>query len=105
MNKPVALICACITGLGLVILALSTFLTVVYGHGNMEAGNFNRCWYRSASDAQTGRLVREWDIVGESMEDGIEDRLNMWAVGVAFVVTGAGIHVGERATRRPQFEF
>jgi hypothetical protein len=105
MNKPVTFICACITGLGMVILARSTFLTVVYGHGNMEAGNFNRCWYSATRDPQTGQLVREWDVGGESTEHSIVDRLNMWAVGVAFVAAGAAIYVGEWASRRPRHEF
>ena len=95
MNRPVSFICACIAGLGIVILARSTFLTVVYGHGNMEAGNFNRCRYSTTRDAQTGHLVREWDIRGECTDDSIVDRVNMWAVGVTFVVAGAGIWVGE----------
>ena len=105
MNKPVGFICVCIAGLGMVILARSIFLTVVYGHGNMDAGNFNRCWYSTKRDPQTGQLVREWDVRGESTEHSIVARLNMWAVSVTFVVAGAGICVGEWATRRPRHEF
>jgi hypothetical protein len=105
MNKLVAFICACIAGVGLLILARSTFLTIAYGRGNMEAGNFNHCWYSTTRDSQTGRLVREWDEVGESTEDSIADRLNMWFVGLAFVVVGASIYVAEWASRRPRHEF
>ena len=105
MNKPVAFICACIAGVGLLILGRSTFLTIAYGRGNMEAGNFNRCSYSMAHDARTGRLVREWDENGESTEDSIADRLNMWFAGIPFVVVGAGIYVAEWASRRPRHEF
>ena len=105
MNKPVAFICACIAGVGFLILGRSTFLTIAYGHGNMEAGNFNRCWYSTTRDAQTGRLVREWDEIGESTEDSIAGRINMWFAGVTFIVVGAGIHVAEWASRRPRHEF
>ena len=86
-------------------LIRSTFLTVVYGHGDMNAGSFNRCWYSCSRDPQTGQLVRDWDIVGESTEDGMVDRLDMWFVGIAFVMAGAGIYVAERTTRRPGCEF
>ena len=50
-------------------------------------------------------LCREWDSLGESTEDGFIDRLDMWAVGIAFVVVGASIWVGEWTTRRPRREF
>ena len=96
MNKPVAFICACIAGIGLVILARSTFLAVIYG--SMEAGNFNRCWYLTKRDPQTGKLMREWDTLAESTEDPLTRRLDMWFVGIAFVVVGTGIYVAERAT-------
>ena len=105
MNKPVAFICACIAMVGVLIIGRSTFLTIAYGHGDMDAGNFNRCWYSAIRDAQTGRIVREWDVRGESTEDGLVDRLDMWAVGIAFVVVGAGVWVAEWATRRPRHEF
>ena len=105
MNKPVAFICACIAGIGFLILGQSTFLTIAYGRGNMEAGNFNRCSYSTTRDAQTGRLVREWDEIGESTETGIAERLNMWLVGLTFVVVGAGVYVAECASRRPRHEF
>ena len=105
MNKPVALICACIVGVGVLILGRSTFLTIAYGHRNMEAGNYNRCWYSATRDSETGRLVREWDAVGESTEDSMGDRLDMWFVGIALVVVGAGIYLAESATRRHRCEF
>jgi len=105
MNKPVAFICACIAGIGLLVLGRSTFLTIAYGHGNMEAGNFNRCSYSSTRDPQTGRVVREWDFIGESTEDTTVDRLDMWFVGFAFVVVGAGIYVAEWSSRGRRYGF
>lgn len=105
MNKPVAFICACIAGVGLLILGRSTYLTIAYGHGNMEAGNFNCCWYSATRDSHTGRLVREWHEIGESTENGIDYHLNMWFIGLTFVVVGACICVVERASRRPPHEF
>ncbi len=105
MNKPVAFICACIAGVGFLILGRSTFLTIAYGRGNMEAGNFNRCSYSATRHGQTGRLLREWDEIGESTEDSIAVRLNMWFVGITFVVVGAGIYVAEWASCRPPHEF
>ncbi len=105
MNKPVAFLCSCIAGIGLVILGRSIYLTITYGRGNMEAGNFNRCSYSTTRDSQTGSLVHEWDVIGESTEDTIVDRLDMWFVGVSFVVVGVGICVAERAFRRPRHEF
>lgn len=105
INKPVAFVCACVAGIGLLIIGRSTFLTMAYGRGNMEAGNFNRCWYSITRDPQTGRMVREWDVIGESTEDTIADRLDMWFVGVSFVVVGAGIYAAVRAYGQARHEF
>ena len=105
MNKPVAFICACIAGVGFLILGQSIFLTIAYGRGNMEAGNFNRCSYSKTHDVQSGRVLREWKKTGESTEDSIVHRLNMWFVGITFVVIGASIYVAESAYRRPRCEF
>ena len=105
LNKPVAFICACVAAVGLLILGRSAFLTIAYGHGAMEAGNFNRCWYSSTQDPQTGKIVREWDVLGESTEDTFVERLDMWFVGTAFVIVGAGIFVVERSSRSRGDEF
>jgi len=105
MNKPVAFICAGVATVGLLILGQATFRTIAYGHGNMEAGNFNRCSYSSTHDPQTGRVVRDWEALGESTDDTIIDRLDMWLVGLAFVLVGAGIHVSESSTRGRRYGF
>ena len=93
MNKSVAFLRACVAGVGLLILGRSTFLTIAYGHGNPEAGNFNRCWYSYKVDRQHGKVVREWDVLAESTEDSTVDRVarvfNMWLVGLTFVLSGA----------------
>jgi hypothetical protein len=105
MNKPVAFLCGCIAAMGLLILGRSTYLTLAYGRGNMEAGNFNRCWYSTSLDPQTGRLVREWDEIGESTETPAAERLNMWFVGVCLVALGSVVFVAERASRPSLHEF
>jgi hypothetical protein len=102
MNRPVAFICACIAGIGLLSLGRSTFLTIAYGHGDMMAGNFNRCWYSAIRDPQTGQLMREWGEVGESTEDTSVDRLDMWFVGNALVALGVAIYAAEWASSRPR---
>lgn len=104
MNKPIALMCACTAGIGLLVLSRSTYLAIAYGHGDMAAGNFNRCWYSSSRDPQTGQLLREWNEVGESTEDSIVARLDMWFVGVAFVVVGAVTYVVQRSSQWPRFQ-
>jgi hypothetical protein len=105
MNKPVAFLCAGIAGIGLLILGRSTYLTIAYGHGNMEAGNFNRCWYSTTRDSLTGRDLREWDEIGESTEFSLGERFNMWFIGLGLVTLGSVVYVAERATRRPPHEF
>lgn len=101
MNKPVTFICAGIAGIGLAILARSTFLAITYG--SIEAGNFNRCQYATTRDPQTGHLSREWDSIPESTEDSFMQRLDMWFVGVVFVAAGAGIYIAEHASRMRRF--
>ena len=63
MNKSVAFMWAGIVSIGLLIVARSTFPTIADGHGDFKAGNFNRCRYSITRNAQTGKGVRQWDII------------------------------------------
>lgn len=100
MNKPVAFICACIAGLGLLILGRGVFLAVAYGRGNLAAADFNRCWYSSSRNATTGEIVRDWGEIGESTEDGLIQRLDMGCVGFGLVILGGCLYAAESGTRR-----
>jgi hypothetical protein len=103
MNRPLAFICLCIIAVGVLTLGRCTFLTVVYGHGNMEAGNFHRCVYWTERDAATGKLSRCWDtdwrLVSGTEGSPLAQALDIWFIGIAFVVAGAAIYVIEG--RRP----
>ena len=68
MNKPLALGCASIAGIGFLILGACTYLTVVYGHGNFEAGNFNCHHYWIEQDPVTGKATRHWEEIYESTD-------------------------------------
>jgi hypothetical protein len=73
----------------------------------MEAGNFHRCVYQSERDSTTGKTVKRWDTDWERIE-GTEAsplakmlaEIDMWFIGLGFVVLGAAIWVGERTGRR-----
>jgi hypothetical protein len=107
MNKPVAFLCSCIAGVGLLILSRSVYCTVVYGHGDLEAGNFHRCVYTTEKDQKTGVLRRDWDtrwdLVSSTEGSIVAQILDMWFVGIGFLVLGAGIYAVECSSRgRPQ---
>jgi hypothetical protein len=103
MNKPVTFICTCIAGVGLLILGAYCYYGFAYGHGDMEAGNFHRCVYQSERDSTTGKTVKRWETDWERLE-GTETsplaRIDMWFIGLGFVVLGAAIWVGERTGGR-----
>ncbi len=103
MNKPVAFICACIAGLGLLILSRSAYCTIVYGHGDYEAGNFHRCVYSAERDPETGTVRRDWeprwDLVSSTEGSLLAQFLDMWVLGFTLVVLGAGIYAVESASR------
>ncbi len=101
VNKPVAFICGCIAGIGLMILGVGAYYTLLYGHGNLEAGNFHRCNYWSERDPETGRTERCWETkweLTESTEGSAIYHIDTWVYGIAFVVLGASIFVVERST-------
>jgi hypothetical protein len=103
MNKPLAFLCSCIAGVGLLLLAHCIYLMVVYGHGNPEAGNFHRSTYSTSRDRVTGKVRRDWDtdwnVVGTTDCPTWADLVDMWFVGIGFVVLGAGIYVAEWSSR------
>ena len=102
MNTPLTIVCAGIAGIGLLILSVCLYCALAYGHGNFEAGNFHRCTYWSERDETTGRPVKRWDTnweLTESTEGSPLYRIDMWFIGLGFVVVGAAIWVGERSTR------
>jgi len=109
MNKPLAFICSCIAGVGLLILSRSIYCTVVYGHGDPEAGNFHRCVYSSERDPVTRKVRRDWDtewsLVSSTEGSPAAQVLDMWVVGIAFVIVEAGIYIVEWSSRDRQHRF
>jgi hypothetical protein len=103
MNKPVAFVCACVAGFGLLILSRSAYCTIVYGHGNLEAGNFHRCIYLSERDPKTGKIRRDWDTNWElvSSTDGspAAQIVDMWVLGAVLVLVGVGVYAAEWASQ------
>jgi len=103
VNKPLAFVCVCIAGLGLVVLSRSVYCTVVYGHGDFEAGNFHRCVYSAERDPTTGAIRRDWDtrwdLVSSTEGAALAQVLDMWVVGFGLVVLGAGIYAAEQSSR------
>jgi len=103
MNRSLAMICMCIAALGLLVLARSTYCTVIYGHGNMEAGNFHRCVYTAERDPKTGTILRDWDIRWEITESSqFAQIVDMWFLGIGLGVLGAGIYIGDWSSSRGQ---
>ena len=109
MNKPLAFLCACIAGLGVLVLSRSIYCTIVYGHGDFEAGNFHRCVYSTERDAATGAIRREWDtrwdLVSSTEGSLFAQVLDMWVVGFGLIVLGAGIYAAEWSSRGRQHSF
>jgi len=99
MNKPVAFFCSCIAGVGLLILSRSTYCTIVYGHGDLEAGNFHRCVYTTEKDPETGTIRRDWDtrwdLVSSTEGSPLAEFLDMWFLGMGLVGLGVGLYVAE----------
>jgi hypothetical protein len=102
MNKPLAIICSVIAGFGVFLLGHCAYLTVAYGQGNPEAGNFHRGIYWSSRDPVTGTIRKDWDRdwnkIGTPEEPAWADLVDMWVVGIGLVVLGMGIYVVERST-------
>ena len=92
MNRPLAFICVCIIAVGLLILARCIFLTVVYGQGNLETGNFHRCVYWPERDSETGKLERcwetDWRMVSGTEGSALGQVVSMWFLGIGFVAAG-----------------
>jgi len=109
MNKPVALICSCIAGLGLLILFRSIYCTVVYGHGDFEAGNFHRCVYTTETNPKTGAVRRDWDtrwdLVSSTEGSPLAQTLDMWFLSIGLLILGAGIYVAEWSSRGQRHGF
>ncbi len=104
MNKPVCFICACITGLGLLVLGRCAYYAVAYGHGNPEAGNFHRCYYWTERDPNTGTATRHWDtdwrLVSGAEYSYVADVFETWLVGLGLLLLGSSLFVvGHYASR------
>jgi hypothetical protein len=109
MNKPLAFVCACIAGAGLLVLACSTYFTIAYGHGDFEAGNFHRNTYSITLSQESGKNVRSydarWDLVSGTEGSALAMYLNMWFVGIGLVVLGSGLFLAERPKSPSSFPF
>ena len=102
MNKPITFVCACVAGLGLLILGRCTYLTVMYGHGDVGAGNWVCCNYTIRRDPVTGQVHRDWELRPdlEGTEAPVLPQfVDMWFIGFGLVVVGAGIYVAEQSSR------
>lgn len=97
MNKPLAIVCSLIALPGLVILCCASYFCIVYGHGDLEAGNFHRCTYLVERDVATGRTHRSydtrWDLVSSTEGSPVAGFLNMWAVGLGLPVLAVSLYV------------
>ncbi|HOX03403.1 MAG TPA: hypothetical protein P5555_14095 [Candidatus Paceibacterota bacterium] len=104
MNKPVTFICVCIAGLGLLVLGRCAYCAIVYGHGDLEAGNFHRCIYWTERDPVSGAVIRCWDtdwaLVSGTEQSAVAQVLDMWFVGLGLLVLGGSVfaveHYGSR---------
>ena len=102
VNKPIAFVCACVVIVGVTILGRCTYLTVVFGQGDPEAGNWFRYHYLAERDPTTGKVRRDWvekHWVGSTEAPVWSHFLDMWFVGVGLVVIGAGVFVVEQWSR------
>src|SRR2546421_11940994 len=99
MNKPVAFLCACIALPGFIILGSSIYFTTVYGHGDLEAGNFHRCLYSVERDAVSGNTRRSydtrWDLVSSTEGSQIAEVLSMLVVGIILLLVAGTIYVAD----------
>jgi hypothetical protein len=109
MNKPLAFICLCIAGVGLLILSRSIYCTIVYGRGNFEAGNFHRCVYTTETDPENGAVrrtwVTRWDLVSSTEGSPLAEFLNMWLLGIAMVVLGPALYVADWSRQGQRHSF
>jgi hypothetical protein len=103
-NKPLALLCAAVAAAGLLILTTAGYHAIVYGHGNLEAGNFHRCVYSAERDPVTGSVHRDWDtrwdLVSGTESSMLAQGLDMWFLGIGLLVAGAGIYAADQAFPR-----
>src|SRR3989442_14382184 len=103
MNRSLAFVCACIAGAGLLILSRSIYCTIVYGRGNMEAGNFHPCRDWCEQDLN-GKLTRNWGLLGESTETSEAPLYwrDMWFFRIGLVTVRVGLcFAGWGSDRRP----
>jgi hypothetical protein len=104
MNKPLTFVCSFIALPGLLILGCAIYFCILYGHGDLEAGNFHRCTYSVERDAATGRIYRSydtsWDLVSSTEGSPLAQFLSMWAVGIGLPLVGAGLYAADSGSRQ-----
>jgi hypothetical protein len=64
VNKPIAIICGAMAVTALWILGAFLYYGMVYGNGNLEAGNYHRNRYWSDTNFVTGRIEKHWSAGG-----------------------------------------
>ena len=104
MNNMLKKFCASLASLGVLVLGISLYFSLVYGHGEMEAGNFNHCHYWTDRDSFTGQLRHHWEKHMTHFGRGIAaivENLDMWTVGGVLLAVGAGLCVGDWSRRHP----
>ena len=103
MNKLLIWFCSGVAALGTLILGLSLFYALAYGHGELEAGNFNHCHYWIDRDAGTGQKHRHWERKLAQIQSGLGSvvaKMDMWTLGSVLVAVGVGVWIGDRSSRR-----
>ena len=95
MNRPLGFVCACISGIGLLILAYSIYGTVMYGHGNMEAGNCTQYDYVTMGD---GRRDFVEPPTGERHP--LIMSINTWMAGGIIGLIGVGLFLWDASENK-----
>lgn len=92
--------------MGIVILGVSLYYALAYGHGELEAGNFNHCHYWTDQDIGTGHKHRHWERNLAQIRSSLGSfvaRMDMWTVGGVLVAVGAGLWVGDWSGRHQRW--
>ena len=87
----------------MLMLSVSLYYALAYGHGDFEAGNFNQCHYWTERDATTGQRHRHWERNLAQLRSGVGSvvaKVDTWTLGGVLEAVSVGVWLGVWSSRR-----